>query len=213
MSIIHGTTIPPTLTGGSLLGKVAGGIASVGAAGASMAGLMAVHALEEALGIRFDPAPSYLFTVTVNGYAVALFTECEGISLTRQVEEVYEGGMNDQVHTFPGPMSAGKVHLKRGLSLSAELWDWFNEGKYNCRVKRTSVSVVQGAPGMNVLGDSPGIIKYWSLEGAFPISWRVSTLNTANTSEVAIESLEIACEAISLIPIAGVPMSPAAFIT
>ncbi len=213
MSIIHGTTIPPTLAGGSLLGKIASGAASLASAGMGMATMMGINALEEALGIRFDPVPDYLFTIMINGYAVALFTECDGISLSRQVEEVYEGGMNDQVHTLPGPMSAGRVSLKRGLSLSGELWDWFNEGRYDCHVKRTSVSVVQGAPGMNMLGSTPGIVKYWSLEGAFPISWRISSLNVANTSEVAFESLEIACESISLIPIAGVPMSPTAFIT
>jgi phage tail-like protein len=169
--------------------------------------------IEEAMGVRFDPAPAYLFYVSISGLIVGLFTACEGLQVTRSVEEVREGGVNDHVHLLPGPVSLGRVKLKRGMTVSRVLWDWFNTGLYSLKVERLNMSIIQGAPGMNAIpsgGDGPGIVKNWSLDSAFPVSWKLSDLDVNNTSQVAIESIEVACNSISLTPIVGTPMSPLA---
>jgi phage tail-like protein len=179
-------------------------------------GAAAVRAAEGLIGVRFDPIPAYLFYVSISGLIIGLFTACDGIGASRSVEELQEGGMNDQVHTLPGPVKAGRVTLKRGLSVSRELWDWFTSGLYDFEVKRVNMSIIQGAPGMNALGavglmeGGTGIAKVWDLDGAYPVKWSLSGLDVSSTSQVAIESIEIACKTISLSMIAGTPTSPTA---
>lgn len=209
MSLIHGPKMPPS----ALMG---GELSAVLDQAKSAVGMTLMREMENLVGIRFDPAPAYLFYVSISGLMVALFTACEGVRVSRSVEEVREGGLNDQVHTLPGPMSAGRVTLKRGLSVSRELWGWFTEGIYDCKVKRQHMSIVQGAPGMSALAaigmKGPGIVKNWDLEGAYPVSWSLSNLDVSNTSQVAIESVEIACRTITLSKIVGTPMSPSALL-
>ena len=209
MSVIHGPRIIPPLSQSSMLGNLAN-------TAATAAGKAIVSQIEELLGTRFDPAPAYLFSISISGAIVGMFTACEGLQVSRQVEEIHEGGVNDHVHFYPGPVNLGKITLKRGISASRVLWDWFNEGLYSCKVKKVNMSITQGAPGMNSLsaigGSGLGIVKYWNLEGAFPVSWSLSSLDVNNTSQVAIESIEIACKSISLLPVTGVPMSPSALL-
>jgi phage tail-like protein len=207
MSVIHGPRIIPPASGSSMLGNLAG-------LATTAAGNAIVGEIEDLLGVRFDPAPAYLFYVSISGLVVGLFTGCDGLQVTRQVEELREGGVNDHVHHLPGGVSLGKITLKRGLSVSRVLWDWFNEGLYNCKVKRVNMSIIQGAPGMNSLSaltsNGTGIVKTWNLEGAFAESWSLSGLDVNNTSQVAIESIVIVCHSISLMPVVGTPMSPSA---
>ena len=42
-----------------------------------------IRTLEKALGLRFDPAPTYLFFVELSGVIVGLFTECGGLKIER----------------------------------------------------------------------------------------------------------------------------------
>ncbi|MEA4909118.1 MAG: phage tail protein [Chloroflexi bacterium] len=209
MSLLHGPKKPPSpnapgLTDG-LLDKAVGAV-----------GVSAIRMAERLLGIRFDPAPAYLFYVSISGVPVALFTACEGLQVKREVEEVHEGGLNDQVHVLPGTVSAGRITLRRGLTVSRELWDWFAEGLYDCKVKRVNMSVTQGGPGMSALGAAgkggPGVVKSWNIEGAYPVSWSLSSLDVNNTTQAAIESVEIACKSLSLSRVVGTPMSPSALL-
>ncbi len=209
MTVIHGPKLPVSPAGGSMLKDLAN-------QAKGMLGTAALREMETLLGVRFDPAPAYLFYVSISGLMVGLFTSCEGLRMTRQVEEVHEGGLNDHIHYLPGQISSGRVTLKRGISMSRELWNWFTEGLYDCKVQRFNMSIVQGAPGMSaaaVIGmDGPGIVKNWDLEGAYPVSWSLSNLEVSNTSQVAIESVEIVCSSLTLSKLAGTPMSPTALV-
>ena len=107
MSMIDGPTkIDPSVLkeSGKLLDELKGAV-----------GLPGIRLAESLIGIRFDPAPAYLFYVSISGLIVGLFTSCDGISVKREVEEVKEGGLNDQVHVLPGPIKAGRITLKRGV--------------------------------------------------------------------------------------------------
>jgi phage tail-like protein len=184
---------------------------------ASMVGAGGVAMFQNLTGIRFDPAPAYLFFVEISGLVVALFTECSGIGAVRAVEKISEGGLNDHVHVLPGKVEHQNITLKRGLSISRELWNWFGTGIYDFKVKKLNISITQGAPGHSALSpltDSGyGIVKRWNIEKAFPVSWKLSDLNTSSQETVAIESVELAHSGISLDLIAGTPLSPAGAIT
>jgi len=183
-------------------------------------GIRALRMLEKQLGMRFEAAPAYLFYVEISGLIVALFTECSGLGAHRSVETVREGGLNDKVHQLAGPLEYDHIVLKRGLTASRVLWDWFEEGKYDFKVKRLNMSITQGAPGMNLVGMATaavgssigggsgyGVVKTWNLERAFPLSWKLSDLSVSNTTAVSVETLEIVHEGINLGAVFGTPMS------
>ncbi len=215
----------PTTSGGSGLTK--------------MAARIAVAVTQPVLGVRFDPAPAYLFVVELEGIAIGLFTECSGLGVKRDVEEYKEGGVNHYVHKLPGRLEFKNIVLKRGLSLSQALWDWFSIGAYDFNVQRMNFSIIQGAPGHNfatavagavgltssesgetwqsaaqniafqVLGGGFGKVKHWNVEDAYPVHWEVASLTTSSTM-AAIEEIEIAHHGLSLTYEVGTPMSPGA---
>jgi phage tail-like protein len=163
-------------------------------------------------GIRFEPSPTYLFYVELSGIIVGEFTGCSGIGIRREEEMVREGGLSDFQHSLPGAVSYEHIVLKKGLSVSQELWKWFQSGLYDYKVKRLNISIIQGAAGMNMIAvppgsGGPGVIKRWNVERAYPVSWRLSDLSVDDISTVAIETLELAHEGVSLSSIAGTPMS------
>ena len=201
---------------GGFASHLGGSLVARGAGAAGTAALLAIRQLEEASGMRLDPAPAYLFFIELSGLIVGLFTACEGLKVSREVKEVREGGVNNYVHKLPGPLSFDNITLKRGMSLSRSLWDWMMQGRYNTKVRWINFSIIQGAPGHNIAtalgadadmwGQGFGKIKHWDVVDAFPVKWRISDLGTSST-ETVIESLEIAHHGFSLSYEALTPMS------
>lgn len=178
-----------------------------------MAGAQGVRQLENLTGVRFDPAPTYLFYLEISGLIVGLFTEVTGIGGSRKIETIQEGGLNDSVHNLPGQIEYNRISFKRGMTVSNELWNWFNAGIYDFQVKRLNLSIIQGASGQSVMSLIPGsggygVVKRWNVVNAYPASWKLSDLNVNDVNSVAIESMEIVHEGISVDPKFGLPMSP-----
>lgn len=223
--------------GGSLLGSLAERAAGAASQATAMAGIRMIEGL---LGMRLDPAPAYLFYVELSGIIVALFTECSGLQVKRDVLELKEGGLNHYVHKLPGRVEYTNITLKRGLSMSRALWDWFSVGMHDFNVQRLNFSIIQGAPGHNLLsmgmgaiagvggitggagetvggtvfqalGRGFGKVKHWDVEDAFPVKWVGPSLS-ASSKNAAIEEIEIAHHGLSLSYEVGTPMSVAASI-
>ena len=217
MSLIDKTVSSLTIANAAESGlKLAEAAATRAAGAATTAAIsMGLRTLQEASGMRFDPAPAYLFFVELSGVFVALFTECSGLQVQRAVETVQEGGINNYSHKLPGRIEFSNITLKRGLSLSRGLWDWMMQGRYNSRVRRINFSIIQGAPSHNlatligdaagadndtfftVMGQGFGKVKHWDIENAYPVKWDMSSLN-ASSKNAAIETLEIAHHGMSL---------------
>jgi phage tail-like protein len=178
-----------------------------------MVGAAGIRQLENLTGVRFDPAPTYLFYIEISGLIVGLFTEVSGIGVSRKIETIQEGGLNDGVHSLPGPVEFNRITFKRGMSVSKELWDWFQFGIYDFQVKRLNLSIIQGATGQSVTSLIPGsggygVVKRWNVVNAYPASWKLSDLNVSDINSVAIETMEIVHEGITIDPKFGLPMSP-----
>jgi phage tail-like protein len=186
--------------------------------GAVQTGIAAAEAaLAEATGFRLDPAPAYLFTVELGGLLVATFSECSGLDLEREVEEVVEGGNNAFTHKFAGRNHYSNITLKRGITVSPVLWLWYHTGKYDAKVLPINFSIILGAPMQSPLGALPGEaglvadwgftkLKHWDVDNAWPVKWVGPTLDTNSTS-VAFEEIEIAHHGIYLSPETMTPMN------
>lgn len=137
------------------------------------------------MGVDRDPAPAFKFYVELEGITVGEFTECAGLSIEREVETYAEGGVNNFVHVLPGKTGGkGKITLKRGVSTSEALWDWYQEGLHEAQPKLTNMSVLLS----NTKGD---VVRRWDFVNAIPVKWVGPQLNTSST-DYAVETLEIA---------------------
>ncbi len=118
------------------------------------------------------------------------FAECTGLEATMEPKVIKEGGRNWGAVQRAGPVTFGTVILKRGMTTTRHLWQWFDfvaNGRY---AQRMGVTVTMfDNRGNGVLG--------WSLRDAMPIKFKAADLN-AKGSEVAVEELHIAHEGLYL---------------
>ena len=105
---------------------------------------------------------------------------------------VREGGRNqEQIHLM-GPISYGQLTLKRGMTSSRDLWNWFAAAG---RTGRKST-----AQGKVVIADAagqPSITFY--LKDCLPVKLRGPSLN-AKDGQVAIEEMQLVYASLSLRP-------------
>ncbi len=171
-------------------------------------------AVQGALGLRFDVSPAWKFYVEVLGVLVAEFQECSGLTMTREVQRVREGGTNDFEWLLPDQITYENVTLKKGITYNRELWRWFRWGMLDGQVwgfntvpgasaaisllKAQGVIVPAGTSISIVLGTVDGkVAKHWDLIGAIPVKW-VGPEMTAGSDQAAIETLEVAYQGIDL---------------
>lgn len=138
---------------------------------------------------RVDPYITCYFSVEIDGIQEAVFRECSGLESEIEVLSYEEGGVNDHPHKLPGRAKFTNVTLKRGVTDSKDLWEWFSGGIQG-QIKRKTVHII--------LCDAKGEeVKRWTFDGAYPIKWTGPSLN-ANETVLAIETLELAHEGMEL---------------
>ena len=138
------------------------------------------------LALRFDSPPTFKYGIEIEGLLVGSFTSCSGLGATRETKEVEEGGINDHVYIVPGRLKYDKLTLKRGVTYSTALWDWFHEGYLDGKVKRRNMTIyLYGVNGI--------ALKQWHIHKAFPVKWSGNDLR-ADSQEVAVETVEFVHE-------------------
>jgi phage tail-like protein len=184
------------------------------------------------LGIENDPAPAWKFYLDILGVIVGEFTSMSGLSVTRKVELINEGGTNDYQQLLPGKLTHGDVTLSRGITYSRELWRWFSTGSLDGQVmglqsleglaygllkntgyrkkysepKKQKFRAPRGTALSIILGNTMGMkVKHWDLIGAIPVKWTGPELKTDSNS-MAIEQLTIAYHRLDLSIWAMTPM-------
>jgi phage tail-like protein len=143
--------------------------------------------------VRDDPYPGYNFRVTLTGIAedgaVALFSEVSNIEAELGVIE-YRGGAEPATpRKLPGIHKFANVTMKRGITGHIAFWNWILEGM-NGKVHRTDGSIV-------LMDENQQDVMRWNIRRAWPAKYTGPGLNAAN-NEVAIETLEIAHEGLSI---------------
>jgi phage tail-like protein len=140
-------------------------------------------------GRRVDPYITSRFHVEIQGIQEAFFRECSGLEAETEVLSYEEGGMNDHPHKLPGRTKFPNVTLKRGMTDSKALWEWYSK-VIDGKIERKNVSIV--------LYDQQGSeVKRWSFERAYPTKW-VGPGIKSDENAVAIETLELVHEGMKL---------------
>ena len=116
----------------------------------------------------------------------AAFAECDGLELRFDVITYSEGGAGRRL--IPGPASTGRVTLRRGMTSSADLWDWCESVQRNPGL-RADARVVMLAPD----GTEQAA---FLLRRCLPVRLRAPRLDAMH-GIVAVEELELACEALT----------------
>ena len=144
---------------------------------------------------RVDPFPTFKFHVEVGDIIEAAFTECSGLEMSTDVFEYIEGGLNEYVHKLPVRTKVKNVTLKRGITISNELYDWYREMEDSLRQGK-GISFRQVTITLRTTVNQEELMR-WTLDKAFPVKWVGPALKTDETA-VAIETLEFAHHGINV---------------
>jgi phage tail-like protein len=145
----------------------------------------------EAVFGPLDPAAEFRYYVEVDGLTEGSFIECSGMRMQREVLEVREGGVNNYTHKLPGRTTYGAITLRRGIMFSTKLWQWYEDGLSDCKVKRRDLTITQYSSYFNLPA------RWYNVKNAFPESWEVSALRT-DSSQYAVESLTLTFETLEV---------------
>ena len=132
----------------------------------------------------------------------AAFCECEGLELRRAIIRARDGGDPTTVRLLPGAESFGNVVLRRGMTSSFDLWDWWERVRRGQAARATCDIVVL----------SPDLAQErvrFRLYRCLPAKITGPALNAAG-NDIAIESLELACEGIDIVRPGDKPLAAAA---
>jgi phage tail-like protein len=135
---------------------------------------------------RIDPYKNSKFRVEIDGLSSSGFSECTGLESDVGCIEYREGG-DHLTRKLPGLHKVGDITLKRGVTKSAELWEW-HKNIVNGVSDRRSGTIV-------LLDDDGSDVVRWRFVDGFPRKYAGPDLN-ATGNEVAIETLVICCERI-----------------
>ena len=131
---------------------------------------------------KYDPVGSFRFMVEIGHLQVGGFTEVSGLTVETEVFEYAEGGLNQFTYKFPTRTKYVPLVLKRGVTISTMLWEWFDE---------CTQGKISRKDGTIVLYDTRGkVMRRWHFFGAFPTKWVGPELNAAS-SDVAVEAIEL----------------------
>jgi len=156
-----------------------------------------------------DPLANFRFVLELGFLQAAGFSECTGLSLETKVYEYREGGRNGHALKFPDVGTVGTVTLKRGITTGPAadvLYRWQRDVMTGGFDRTANPNRRPADPNQDldnkvavILLDETGRVplKRWQLVRPFPTKWTGPELK-ASASEVAIETLELACEGIEL---------------
>ena len=132
--------------------------------------------------------PTFSFLVEIDGVSArVIFQEASGIDASTQPIE-YRRGTSPKFSTIkmPGLRTSGNVTLKRGVfAKDAKLFEWLNDS-----TRRSTVTI-------KLVDEHGNPTMTWKLANAWPMKVSSADLK-AGANEVAIESIELAYEGLTV---------------
>lgn len=137
------------------------------------------------------PLTTFHYKVSWNNQDIG-FSDVSGLTQETQVIEYRDGLMSGSTVSLkrPGLKKVNNITLKRGIvEKNNDLFNWFNNnGAPN--VDRRDLTI-------SLLNDEGDPVMYWAITQAWPVKCEGPGLK-ASGNEVAIESIELAHEGLSL---------------
>ncbi len=140
---------------------------------------------------RQDPYQHFNFIVEIDGVQRAGFMECSGLTTDTDVIDYREGADKElNVRKLAGLRKYTNIVLKRGYTQDRELWEW-RKKIINGQMERRSASIV-------LLDEARNEVLRWTVREAWISKWESGPFN-AKTNEVALETVELVHEGLSLV--------------
>jgi len=136
------------------------------------------------------PVPKFHFSVEWGGSKIG-FTEVSGLDITTEVVEYRDGASPEFSKVkMPGQRKFSNITMKRGtFKGDNEFYNWFNTVSLN-QIERRDLTV-------SLLNESHEPVVVWKVKNAWPTKITPTDLK-ADGNEVAIESLELAHEGLTI---------------
>jgi phage tail-like protein len=128
---------------------------------------------------------NHRFTVEVDGIAQAAFSEVDISETSVEVIDYREGNEN-ATRKLPGLRKVSNLTLKRGVTTSNDLFDWWKTVADGNTSRRTVV--------VALLDEQRAPVKRWIMRNAWPARYAVSPLVAVDGRVVVTETLECAVE-------------------
>jgi phage tail-like protein len=125
---------------------------------------------------------AHRFMVELDGMLVGGFSEVSGLSVQTELEEYFEGGLNHYAHRLPKQTRFEPLVLKRGVTVSNELWSWYAD-VIGGTIVRKSGSVI-------MYNEHYAELRRWNFYDAYPYKWSGPAWNAAE-STIAVETIEL----------------------
>src|SRR5579872_2038025 len=143
-----------------------------------------------ATGQRIDPFRGFNFRVEIDNTAVAGFREAGGLTMTTDAVDYREGNeMSLHVRKLTGLRKFTNITLKRGYTTNEDLWKWYKNVLNGITDRRNGAIILQVEQHNDVLR--------WQFENGFICKWEGPAMN-ATSNDVAVESIEICAEQVTL---------------
>lgn len=133
-----------------------------------------------------NPCKNSRFIVEIDGILQAGFTEVVLSSASSDIIE-YREGETPKVSKIPGLTKYSNLVLKRGVTGSMELYNWYK------KVEEGEISIPRKKVSIVLLDEQGNEYARWNFVNAWPTKYAAPYLN-ARGNEIAIETLEIAHE-------------------
>jgi len=145
---------------------------------------------------RNDPMTTFLFGVKITSLGLdytdgtAFFKSVSGLKRDTEVTDYQEGGVTMFTRKVIGVTKWPNLVLKMGfIGPPFTLWDWKES------MGKTSWDRVDGE--IHALGPNMEVICSWQWTNGYPVKWEGPEFD-ASKNELAIESIEIAHEGLTL---------------
>jgi phage tail-like protein len=142
--------------------------------------------------IRATPYPAYNFLVTVNGISndgqavSGSFTEVTGLGVEVAVIEYRNGSEDTTLHKQAGLRKHTNLVLKRGITGDLPFWNWILAG--------VEGDIIRADGSIVLLDENKSEVMRYNFTRGWPTKYTGPSFNATKTTEVAIETLEIAHE-------------------
>ncbi len=132
------------------------------------------------------PHARFRYKVEIDGLEAGGFSEVTGFDANIDVIEYREGDMTAETPMkIPGLKKYGNITLRKGLVSGTVLFDWIKTG-FNGAIERKTITIT-------LLDETQSPAASWQVVNAWPSKYTAPDFN-ATSSEVAVESLEVAHE-------------------